>query len=101
MEELLVILIGAGVVVLSPLVPGLRPAVKAAVRGGLVMVGATKEAAAVVSRQWRDVVHQAAEETKAGAEVSQAVSSAVEGAAEAAQELQADATSSPKPEPAI
>ena len=101
---LLVILLGAGVVVLSPLVPGLRPVVKATVRSGLLMAGATKEAAAMVSKQWREVVHQAAEETKAGAEVSQAapaVEEAVEAvAAEAGQELQADAAASPETEPA-
>ena len=42
MEELFVLLVGAGVVALLPLVPALRPVVKTVVKGGLIVMGATK-----------------------------------------------------------
>jgi hypothetical protein len=62
MEELLVLLLGAGVVLALPLVPALRPVVKSAVKGGLVVVGTTKAAAATASHQWREIVHEAHDE---------------------------------------
>ncbi len=62
MEELLVILVGAGVVALMPLVPALRPAVKTVVKGGLIVAGATKAAAAAAGEQWRSVVSEAGDE---------------------------------------
>jgi hypothetical protein len=62
MEELLVLLLGAGVVLALPLVPALRPAVKSAVKGGLVVAGTTKAAAAAASHHWKEIVHEAKDE---------------------------------------
>ena len=67
MEEVLVYLVGAGLVVAAPLVPGLRPAVKTAVKGGLVAADATRNALAVLGQTWRDIVKQANEEYQADA----------------------------------
>jgi hypothetical protein len=62
MEELFVLLVGAGVVALLPLVPALRPAVKTVVKGGLILAEATKATAAAASEQWRSVVTEAGDE---------------------------------------
>jgi hypothetical protein len=61
-EELFVLLIGAGVVALLPLVPALRPAVKTVVKGGLIIAGATRATAAAAGEQWRSVVSEAGDE---------------------------------------
>jgi hypothetical protein len=65
MEEVLVYLVGAGVVLAAPLVPGLRPLIKSTVKGGLVAADATKNAAVLVSQTWHDIVKQATEEFEA------------------------------------
>ncbi len=65
MEEMLVYLVGAGVVLAAPLMPGLRPVIKSVVKGGLVAVEATRNAAVLVSQTWRDIVKQATEEFEA------------------------------------
>jgi hypothetical protein len=62
MEELLVLLLGAGVVLALPLVPALRPVVKSAVKGGLVVVGTTRAAAEAASHHWKEIVHEASDE---------------------------------------
>ncbi len=75
MEELFVLLVGAGVVALLPLVPALRPAVKAVVKGGLVVVETTKGTAAAASEQWRSVVKEANAEVHAEEHAAPAVAS--------------------------
>jgi hypothetical protein len=65
MEEMLVYLVGAGVVLLSPIVPGLRPLVKTAIKGGLKAADATRGAAALVGQTWHEVVTQASDEYRA------------------------------------
>ncbi len=65
MEEMLVYLVGAGVVLAAPLVPGLRPVIKSVVKGGLIAAEATRNAAVLVSQTWRDIVKQATEEFEA------------------------------------
>jgi predicted flap endonuclease-1-like 5' DNA nuclease len=85
MEEILTVLLGAGAIVLSPLlVPGLRPVAKSAIKGGLAVAAAskgiaeaTKGAAAATGEKLQDVVTKASVEpaavTKpAAAEASQA-----------------------------
>jgi hypothetical protein len=66
MEEMFVYLLGAGVVLLSPLVPGLRPLVKTVVKGGLVAADTTRGLAHHIGQTWHDVVAQANEEYQAG-----------------------------------
>ncbi len=83
MEELVAILIGGGIVALMPFVPALRPVVKTAVKGGLVVADKTKGATNKVGQQWRDVVNEAKAERQAGVQAEQPVSSAVEPVAEA------------------
>ena len=78
MEEIVAILIGAGIVALMPLVPALRPVVKTAVKGGLVVVGKTKGATDAVGKEWRDVVNEAKMETQAGGQAEPQTSSAAE-----------------------
>lgn len=75
MEEMLVYLVGAGVVLAAPLVPGLRPLIKSVVKGGLVAAEATKNAAALVSQTWHDIVKQATEEFEAETRSGNTVSS--------------------------
>ncbi len=62
MEEMLVYLVGAGVVLAAPLVPGLRPVIKNLVKGGLVAAEATKGAAVMLGQTWREIVKQANDE---------------------------------------
>ena len=62
MEELFALLVGAGVVALMPLVPALRPMVKTVVKGGMVVMGATKAATAGAGEQWHTVVKEAKDE---------------------------------------
>lgn len=66
--EFLALLIGAGVVVASPLVPGLRPVAKGAVAGGLLVADKTKAAVAITSEHWMDLVAEAQVERAAEAE---------------------------------
>ncbi len=65
MEELFVYLVGAGVVLAAPLVPGLRPVIKSVVKGGLVAAEATRNAAVLLGETWRDIVKQANDEFQA------------------------------------
>ncbi|MCW5853679.1 MAG: hypothetical protein KIT87_26670 [Anaerolineae bacterium] len=51
MEELLLLVIGASALALLPVVPSLRPAAKAAVKGGLAVADGAKAAAVVVVYQ--------------------------------------------------
>jgi hypothetical protein len=75
MEEMLVYLVGAGVVLAAPLVPGLRPVIKSVVKGGLVAAEATRGAAILVGQTWRDIVQQATEEFEAESRSGMTVSS--------------------------
>ena len=81
MEGLLAILVGAFAVAVSPLVPVMRPAAKAAVKGGLALAGVATGAAAgaaavatgaaaAANHQWEQLrTHATAEKTTAnGAE---------------------------------
>ncbi len=62
MEELLVLLVGAGVLAVLPLVPALRPAVKSVVKGGIIAAGTTRALAESAGHQWREIVQEAHEE---------------------------------------
>ena len=75
MEEVFVYLVGVGAVLAAPLVPGLRPAIKAVVKGGLVAADATRGAAVLVGQTWRDIVKQATEEYEAESRAAVTVSS--------------------------
>ncbi|NJN82293.1 MAG: DUF5132 domain-containing protein, partial [Caldilineaceae bacterium] len=66
--EFLALLIGAGVVAVSPLVPTLRPVAKAAIAGGLVAADKTKSVGAVASEHWMDLIAEAQVERAAEAE---------------------------------
>lgn len=76
MEEIVAILIGAGIVALLPLVPALRPAVKSVVKGGLVVAGAAKGATEPVGKEWRDIVNEAKTEAHAASEKAEDQASA-------------------------
>ncbi len=52
MEGLLIIALGALAVVAAPLVPGVRPLAKSAVKGGMALGGAAVAAAAAAGQQW-------------------------------------------------
>lgn len=52
MEELLVIALGALAVIAAPLVPGVRPLAKSAVKGGMALGGAAAAAAVAAGQQW-------------------------------------------------
>ncbi len=98
MEGLLAILVGAFAVAVSPLVPVMRPAAKAAVKGGLALAGVATGAAAgaaavatgaaaAANHQWEQLrTHATAEKTtEHGAEMTEAADSksmAVETAGE-------------------
>lgn len=52
MEGLLVIALGALAVIAAPLVPGVRPLAKSAVKGGMALGGAAATAAVAAGQQW-------------------------------------------------
>lgn len=52
MEELLVIALGALAVIAAPLVPGVRPLAKSAVKGGMALGSAATAAAVAAGQQW-------------------------------------------------
>lgn len=66
--EVLAILVGLGVVAVSPFVPGLRPAAKSVVAGGIAVAASVATAAAVAGEQWKDLVAEAQAERDAVAE---------------------------------
>jgi hypothetical protein len=66
--EILALALGVCVVAASPLIPGLRPAAKGIVTGGLAVVDMAKTAAAAASEQWMDLVAEAQAERTAEAE---------------------------------
>jgi hypothetical protein len=92
MEELLAILIGAGVVALLPLVPGLRPVVKSAVKGGLLMAEATRDTAAAAGQRWREMASGASQQAKAVAGEVTLPASSAEAADEAGAGMTLDAS---------
>jgi hypothetical protein len=69
--EVLAIILGLGAVAVSPFVPGLRPAAKTVVAGGIALGATVATAVAVAGEQWKDLVaeaqaeHAAVEEAKA------------------------------------
>lgn len=67
--EIFAFIIGAGaaVVAASPVIPGLRPAAKALIIGGLAMSDMAKTAAATATEQWQDLVAEAKAEREAEA----------------------------------
>ena len=70
--EIVALLLGACVVAAAPLVPGLRPAAKGLVTGGLAAVEMAKTAAAAASEQWMDLVAEAQAERTAEARAPRA-----------------------------
>ena len=90
MEELVAILIGAGIVALMPLVPALRPVVKTAVKGGLLVADKTKNSTGPVRQHWREVVDEAKMEIEAGGQAEGKISSE-------AETVKADAEATQKP----
>ena len=62
--EFLGLLIGAGIVAVSPLVPALRPAAKAVIKGGMALTEMSKGAAASVAAQWVEIVSDTDAETE-------------------------------------
>ena len=85
MEEFLIFVLGVGVLALVPAVPVLRRLGKIGVKGGLMVADAVMEPAATVGNNWREMVNEAKEETKAGGKESQAASPAAEPATDAGQ----------------
>jgi hypothetical protein len=65
--EVVALLVGVGVVALSPVIPALRPAAKAAVAGGIAVADKTKEMVAVTGENWMDLVAEAQAERAAEA----------------------------------
>lgn len=67
--EIFAFIIGAGaaIVAASPVIPGLRPAAKAIIVGGLAVTDMAKTAAASASEQWQDLVAEARAEREAEA----------------------------------
>lgn len=57
--EALAVVIGLGLVVVSPFVPGLRPVAKKLVVGGLAVATVTKSAITATGEQWMDLVTEA------------------------------------------
>lgn len=82
--EIVGVLIGAGIVAASPLVPVLRPVAKSAVKGGLALADMAKGAAAVAAYQWGQVVEEAS------AEVDIMEASAEAGESSAATDIAVD-----------
>lgn len=70
--EVIGAIVGAGLLAVSPLVPGLRPVAKAFVKGGLAVAGASVAVAAAATHQVSDLVAKVrpaeADETLAGEE---------------------------------
>jgi hypothetical protein len=66
--EVLAIVIGLGAVAVSPFVPGLRPAAKTVIAGGLAVAATAATAVAVAGEQWKDLVAEAQAEREAVAE---------------------------------
>ena len=66
--EFLAVIAGVVIVAASPLVPGLRPAAKKIIAGGVAVVDVTKTAAATAGEQWMDLVAEAKAERTAEAE---------------------------------
>ncbi len=62
--ELIGGLIGAGLVAVAPMVPGLRPVAKALVKGGMAVAGVTVAVAAVVTEQVSDLMAHARTQTE-------------------------------------
>jgi hypothetical protein len=81
MEELFVIVVGAGALVLMPLVPALRPAVKSIVKGGMAFMNATRMATATAGEHWRSLVQEAEDELKSEHEGSESIPEAAKEAA--------------------
>ena len=67
--EILAFIFGAGVAVIaaSPVIPGLRPAAKALIVGGLAVADMAKTAAANAGEQWQDLLAEAKAERDAEA----------------------------------
>ncbi|NJN82294.1 MAG: DUF4332 domain-containing protein [Caldilineaceae bacterium] len=63
--ELLGLLVGAGIIAVSPMVSSLRPVAKACIKSGLALADMTKGAAAVAAYQWGTMISEAAEEAEA------------------------------------
>ncbi len=57
--EALAVVVGLGLVAVSPFVPGLRPVAKKLVVGGLVVAAVTKNAITATGEQWMDLVAEA------------------------------------------
>jgi predicted flap endonuclease-1-like 5' DNA nuclease len=112
MEELLVIALGALAVIAAPLVPGVRPLAKSAVKGGMALGSAAAAAAVAAGQQWDhladkvgskksevdlpivegtaavidDAAHATSEAATAAAESAKGAAEAASGAAAAAVE---------------
>lgn len=65
MEGILAVVLGVGVVAVSPFVPGLRPAAKKAVVIGLGAASAAGAVAATANESWKDLVAEAQAERDA------------------------------------
>lgn len=76
--EFLAVLAGAAIVAASPLVPGLRPAAKKVVAGGIAVVDATKTVVAIAGENWMDLVAEAKAERAAEAEARAAAVETIE-----------------------
>ena len=71
--EVIAIVVGLGVIAVSPFVPGLRPAAKSVIAGGLAVAASTASAAAIAGEQWKDLVAEAQAERSAVAEAKASV----------------------------
>lgn len=63
--EWVALVLGAGVVAMTPIIPALRPVAKAAVAGGLVVADKATSAFAYTYEHWADLVSEAKAERQA------------------------------------
>jgi predicted flap endonuclease-1-like 5' DNA nuclease len=85
MEGLLVIALGALAVIAAPLVPGVRPLAKSAVKGGMALGGVAAAAAVAAGQQWDHLAD------KMGSRKSEVDLPVVEGTATPVGDAAADA----------
>jgi predicted flap endonuclease-1-like 5' DNA nuclease len=90
MEELLVIALGALAVIAAPLVPGVRPLAKSAVKGGMALGGAAAAAAVAASQQWDHLADKmGSKKSEVNLPVVESTATAVGAAAHATSEAAA------------
>ena len=97
MEELLVIALGALAVIAAPLVPGVRPLAKSAVKGGMALGGAAAAAAVAAGQQWDHLADKmSSKKSEVDLPVIEGTATMVDDTAKAANEAAAAVAESAK-----